>query len=113
MSEFALGLRFHVRIDGRDFGNWEKCDGLSVEYDMHDHHEGGQNMFVHRLPGRVKYQNIRLTRPIDASSSEITAWMASVALRLIPGTAEIAVLDGSGSQVASWFVAGVFPVRWS
>jgi phage tail-like protein len=113
MSEYAIGLRFHVRIDGQDFGNWEKCDGLSVEYDMHEHNEGGQNVFVHRLPGRVKYQNIKLTRPIDESSPEVTAWVASVAIRLVPGTAEIAVHDGGGQEVASWFLMGVFPVRWS
>jgi phage tail-like protein len=113
MSEYALGLRFHVRIDGQDFGNWEKCEGLSVEYDMHEHSEGGQNTFVHRIPGRVKYQNIKLTRALDGSSPDVTAWMASVALRLVPGTAEISVRDGTGDEVASWSFIGIYPVRWS
>jgi phage tail-like protein len=113
MSEFGLGLRFHVKIDGKDFGNWEKCDGLSVEYDMHEHQEGGMNLFVHRIPGRVKYQNIRLTRPLDSSSADVTAWVASVGVRLLPGTAEIAVFDGGGQEVANWMVVGVFPVRWT
>jgi phage tail-like protein len=113
MSEYGVGLRFRVRIDGQDFGNWEKCDGLSVEYELHKHSEGGQNLFVHHLPGRATYQNVRLSRPIDASSPEVTAWVASVAVRLLPGTAEIAVLDAGGGEVATWVLMGVVPVKWT
>ena len=113
MADSGLGLRFRVEIDGQDFGNWEKCDGLSVEYDIHEHSEGGENTFVHRLPGRVKYQNVKLTRPIDEHSARVTAWVASVAVRLVPGTARISVLDAGGSSVADWQLVGVFPIRWS
>ena len=67
MPEPALGLRFTVVIDGHGtLGNWTKCEGLTVEYDVHEYAEGGLNGYVHRLPGRAKYQNIKLTRPIDA-----------------------------------------------
>lgn len=113
MAETGLGLRFKVSIDGQDFGNWEKCDGLQVEYDIHELSEGGENTYVHRLPGRVKYQNIKLTRPIDEHSARVTAWVASVGIRLIPGTAHISVLDPTGTDVANWYLIGVFPVRWS
>ena len=43
MSETGLGLRFKVKIDGFDFGNWEKCDGLTVEYEVKEYSEGGEN----------------------------------------------------------------------
>jgi phage tail-like protein len=113
MSEMGLGLRFKVKIDGQDFGNWEKCDGLTVEYDVKEYSEGGENGFVHRLPGRVKYQNVKLTRPIDEHSARVTAWMASVQIRMAPGTAHISVLDTTGTDVADWYLVGVYPVRWS
>ena len=59
-------LRFRVKIDGDgDLGNWSKCDGLAVEYDVFEYKEGGENAFIHRIPGRAKYQNIKLTRPIN------------------------------------------------
>jgi phage tail-like protein len=112
MSETGLGLRFKVKIDGQDFGNWEKCDGLSVEYDVKEYSEGGENGYVHRLPGRVKYQNIKLTRPIDEHSARVTAWVASVQVRLVPGTAHISVMDTTGSDVADWYLV-VYPTRWS
>ena len=41
MAATALGLRFKVSIDGQDFGNWQKCDGLTLEYDIYDYKEGG------------------------------------------------------------------------
>ena len=113
MSEAGLGLRFTIRIDGRDFGNWQKCDGLSLEYDLYEHKEGGENGYVHRLPGRVSYPNVKLTRPIDSNSSTVSAWVASLQIRMIPSTAEISVLDPTGESVAKWVLGGVYPVRWS
>jgi len=68
----AQSVRFRVKIDGgNDLGDWSKCDGLSVEYDVFEYKEGGQNSFTHRIPGRVKYQNIKLTRPINKDSKQV------------------------------------------
>ena len=111
MSEHGLGLRFNVKIDGQDLGNWQKCEGLNFEYDVLEYREGGENGYVHHLPGRVKFQNIRLTRPVDVASSKVGMWLQS--LQMVPATAEIAVLDGTGSSVAEWHLGGVYPVRWT
>jgi phage tail-like protein len=113
MSETALGLRFAVTIDGLLLGDWTKCDGLSIEYDVTEYREGGENGFVHRLAGRAKYTNIKLTRPIDASSAEVAAWVASVSTKLIRQTAQIAVMDAAGNTVVAWNLVGVYPVRWT
>lgn len=113
MADPGLGLRFKVRIDGRDIGNWQKCDGLTFEYDIYEYEEGGENAYVHRLPGRVKYQNIKLTRPIDGDSMTVQAWLQSLQVRMVPATAQISVLDPSGETVASWYLGGVYPVRWT
>jgi phage tail-like protein len=113
MADPGLGLRFKVRIDGRDIGNWQKVDGLTLEYDMFEYAEGGENAYVHRLPGRVKYQNIKLTRPIDGDSATVHMWLQSLQLRMVPATAQISVLDPGGVTVATWSLAGVYPVRWT
>jgi phage tail-like protein len=110
----GLGLRFKVTIDGHvELGNWQKCDGLTVEYDVHEYQEGGQNGYVHRLPGRAKYQSIKLTRLVDGSSMAVAIWLASVQARIVRGTARIAVLDPAGSTVAEWNLIDVFPMRWT
>ena len=113
MSERALGLRFTVTIDGLSLGDWTKCDGLSIEYEVKDYAEGGENSFTHRLAGRAKYQNIKLTRPIDSHSSEIATWVASVATKLIRQTAQIKVMDASGATVVAWNLTGVYPTKWT
>lgn len=113
MAETALGLRFKVKIDGQDFGNWQKCDGLSIEYDVFEYKEGGENGFIHRLPGRAKFESIKLTRPIDEHTARVSLWVQSVQIMLLPGTGQISVMDATGSSVADWYLIGVYPVRWS
>lgn len=112
--EPGLTLRFRVTIDHKmSLGNWSKCDGLSVEYDIFEYKEGGENGFIHRLPGRRKYQNIKLTRPLDPQSADVAAWVSAKEGPKAGHTAEIAVLDASGKSVAAWQLSDVFPARWS
>lgn len=114
MADPGLGLRFQVSIDGQvNLGNWQRCDGLTVEYDIEEYREGGLNGYVHRLPGRAKYQNVKLTRPVDGNTMQVAAWVASVQARLAPATARISVLDPAGNTVALWNLFGVFPARWT
>jgi phage tail-like protein len=56
---------------------------------------------------------VKLTRPIDSSSSSVSAWVASLQVRMVPSTAEISVLDPTGESVANWVLGGVYPVKWS
>ena len=113
-SEPGLTLRFKVTIDHKtELGNWSKCDGLAVEYDIFEYREGGENGFIHRIPGRRKYQNIKLTRPLDRQSSEVAKWVTAPGGPDQGHTAEIAVLDAEGKTVAAWQLSDVFPARWS
>ena len=36
------------------------------------------NSFVHQLPGRIKYTNVKLTRPVNADTAKIATWFASM-----------------------------------
>jgi len=48
--EYGLVLRFKVTLDDHtELGAWTKCEGLSVEYDVQEIKEGGQNEYIHRL----------------------------------------------------------------
>jgi phage tail-like protein len=114
MPEPGLSLRFKVTIDGHtNLGTWMKCSGLSVEYELDDYRQGGNNAFLHRLPKGAKYTNLTLVRPIDQSTADVARWLASVSDRMERATAEIAVLDSHGDEVAKWSFTGVFPVKWT
>jgi phage tail-like protein len=110
----AQSLRFRVKLDGgADLGNWSKCDGLAVEYDIVEYKEGGENAFIHRIPGRAKYQNIKLTRPLNQDTKKVTAWIASLRVAVERQTAQISALDSEGKVIASWNLDGVYPVKWN
>src|SRR5438034_11844658 len=103
-------LRFRVKIDGEgDLGNWSKCDGLAVEYDVFEYKEGGENAFIHRIPGRAKYQNIKLTRPINRDTTKGSNWIAKIKIEGTRQTAEIAALDPERKPIATWNRVGAFP----
>ena len=61
----------------------------------------------------MKYQNIKLTRPIDSHSSDIATWVSSVATKLVRQTAQIKVMDASGATVVAWNLTGVYPTKWT
>ncbi|HXN01560.1 MAG TPA: phage tail protein [Candidatus Dormibacteraeota bacterium] len=107
-------VHFRVRIDGeQDLGAWSKCDGLSVEYEVKEYMEGGENAFVHKIPGRAKYQNIKLTRIVNKESVKVAVWLTSLQAMVKRQTAEIAALDGKGETIATWTLKGVYPAKWT
>jgi len=116
MPDHPIGqtMRFQVKLDGgADLGNWSKCDGLAIEYETVEYKEGGENGYVHRIPGRAKYQNIKLTRPLNQDTKKVTAWIASLRAAVQRQTAQISALDTEGKVIASWNLDGVYPVKWS
>lgn len=115
MTDLAVSYLFHVVIDGQDIGYWTELSGLSAQYVVQEYEEGGQNMFVHKLPGRIKYDNVRLKRPLDDQSKRVASWFSLVntAAAMARTTASITVFDLNLDQVASWQLVDVLPVKWT
>ena len=40
--------------------------------------EGGNNGFVWQLPTRIKYSNIKLSRPLGPDTAKVAKWFASM-----------------------------------
>ena len=108
----AITVCFSVNIHDHDLGVFTQCDGLGCEIVVEQREEGGQNGFVHQLPGRMKYTNIKLTRPITSDSSQVAKWFASMQDKVTRSTAEICAMTLDGTVVAKWELQGVIPVRW-
>src|SRR5918995_1783159 len=113
MADPATGLRFEVRIDGVELGSFTGCEGLGAEYEIFEYQEGGQNAYVHRLPGRLKYSTIRLTRPVDESSGQLAAWFSRLQQSVQRHTASITAFDAQRNQLAQWNLADLYPARWT
>ncbi len=80
---------------------------------MKSYEEGGQNNFVHQLPGRLSYENITLVRNVSEESLALAGWFASFQAAVKRSTGRITVMDVAGSEVVTWNLMGVFPVSWS
>lgn len=116
MPDFPPGqvLRFQVEIDDEhDLGTWSKCDGLSVEFELKEYQEGGVNGYTHKLPGRAKYQNIKLTRVLNKESDKVKKWLSDLKTSGNRPTAEITAMDSEGQTITSWTLQQVYPLKWT
>jgi phage tail-like protein len=112
--ETALSVCFSVKIDNEELGSFNSCDGLGCEVVIEQREEGGNNSFVWQLPTRIKYGNVKLTRPVGKDSAKLTAWLASFATGVKRHTATISARASDDNKiVASWHLDGVIPVRWT
>jgi phage tail-like protein len=108
----AISLYFTVTVNNRSLGSFVSCEGLSMSIDVKEITEGGQNGFIHKLPGRVKYTTVKLKRPLDHDSQKVADWLEEMRPPIPRNTATITAMRSDGSQVCSWTLADVIPVKW-
>jgi phage tail-like protein len=109
----AVSVCFSVTIDNDDLGYFISCEGLGVEVVLEQREEGGFNSQVWQLPTRLKYPNIKLSRPLGPETAKITRWFASMTTGVKRSTATIVAMSAEKKPVATWNLSGVVPVRWT
>jgi len=113
MTDPVVTVCFRVIVDGVDVGNFTTCAGLGCEVAVEAREEGGNNGFIYQLPGRMKFTNVKFTRPVNNDSGNIAAWMASMVGNIQRRTATIQALSPDGDIVCSWSLDRVIPVKWT
>ncbi|MBO3734431.1 phage tail protein [Glycomyces niveus] len=109
----AVAVSFVVSIDDEDLGSFNSCDGLGCEIVMEQREEGGNNGYVWQLPTRIKYSNVKLSRPLTEQSAKIADWFGSMASGIERKTATIEARTAEGKVIARWALVDVIPVKWS
>jgi len=109
----AISVCFEVSIDDDSLGVFNSCEGLGCEFVLEQREEGGNNSMVWQLPTRMKYTNVKLTRPIGADSAKLTKWFAGMVNGVKPTTMVISAKSRFDEKVAEWSLVGVIPVRWT
>lgn len=107
--------QFGVKIDGLDLGFFTGCEGLSAEFTFEEYQEGGSNGYVHKLPGRVKYANVKLTRLISKDSTKLATWISDFgkAGKAKRPSAVITMVGADAQTICTWTLKEVHPVRWT
>lgn len=79
--------------------------------------EGGENRFVHKLPGARTNSNLVLKRGMIAQASPLADWIAQAvgatfATPIVTRTLALALADADGEALIRWTFAGAWPVKW-
>jgi len=110
--------RFYVEVGSTpgqsDFqAVFSEVSGLQVEMQTTDYEEGGENNFVHKLPGRLKVSNVTLKRGL-VRSNDFLHWLMNAALvkPMDRRNVSIVLFDQAGTAVMRWNFLNAFPVKW-
>lgn len=112
--------KFVFEVQGATIGAFTEVSGLSVQIDVEELAEGGQNGYTHRLLGRMKWPNLILKRGLTDTDA-LFEWLlqcsgdglAGKGNKIVGRTGKVSVLDASGEPMRTWEFVGAKPVRWS
>ena len=101
---------FIVKIPDVDtIGYFSHCSGLELSFDVFEYQEGGNNDFVHRLPGTMRYPNLVLSRGLTEQEALLKWFMAT---RTEAERKEITLTLKTNDAERTWTFSDAFPVKW-
>ena len=111
---------FLFEVEGIEVGSFLEVSGLEVSIETEDVQEGGQNGFVHKLPGRMTWPNITLKRGITQQNA-LMDWLYSCSGEQFAGagnkierkTASLTLVEPQGDRLRAWNFVDAFPVKWT
>ncbi len=94
---------------------FQKVSGISAEIETTDIREGGENIFRHRLPNQVTYNNLVLERGmVIASALNLEFNVAMSSMRFAPSNVLVMLLNENSIPVyGGWLFQRAYPVKWS
>jgi phage tail-like protein len=105
--------RFVVTIGASlSIGEFRECTGLAAEREILEYTEGGNNDFVHKLPGRVKFPNLVLKRGIT-DQKKLLMWFWDTRSKPKLATVTVMLLHTTGKQARMWSFENAYPVKWA
>ena len=111
-TEAYPSCRFYVIIKDQAQGVFTEVSGLQVEMDVFDYQEGGNNGFVHRLPGFTKTSNLTLKRGMT-NSNDFFKWCAEIASgKFTRHNISVVMYDAAGKKLMQWDFTNAYPVKW-
>jgi phage tail-like protein len=111
---------FKVTVDGQSIGRFHQVSGLELTIDSEEIVEGGENNFVHKVPGRLRWPNVVLSRGVT-QSDVFFDWARESAGegferhddKIGRFTVAITMTNRKGDPLRTWELEGAFPVRWT
>ena len=109
-------FRFVVEINGKAVGAFTECTMPSLEWDVLEVEEGGQNRYVHSLPGRRKKATLTLKNGVALAPDMLAWYKDAMTEKWQPPDSRaitIKLMDETGTQVMSMSIERCLPVKWT
>ena len=110
---------FHFKVEFINIGNdndvrFQSVGGLSMELEVENIKEGGQNLFEHKIPGKSKFSDLTLKRGL-LLDSELIKWIKKALYdrEFKPANLNISLLNSSHEPILVWQVFNAWPRKWS
>jgi phage tail-like protein len=120
------GFMFKVEftgVDGMDSDKeqrFQEVSGLSVDIEVEEYREGGENRFSHKFPKGAKYPNLVLKRGflddsavIDWFKNAMDTFFTVVIYDFKPADILVTLMDEAGEPLAVWKVIQAYPVKYA
>lgn len=108
-----VNSRYYVQIDHVTKAVFSEVSGLQMETELFPYTEGGNNEYIHLLPGVSKVGNVTLKRGISVDN-ELFKWYLRIAQGIMDlRTVTITVYATDGKQVVRWELLRAFPCKWT
>jgi phage tail-like protein len=110
-QHLIASFNFVVRVPDIDtIGYFSACSGLEMSFDVFEYAEGGNNDFVHRLPGPLHHPNLTLSRGLTNEEALMKWFMAT---HTQAERKEITLKLTAGGVARTFTFVDAFPVRWT
>lgn len=119
-GEVPVGNRFLFEVDGVEIGTFTSVKGLQLDIEVDTYVEGGENGYVHQLPGRMTWPNIVLRRGV-VQTDALFDWVrktsgddfATNGNKLTRCTGAIVLMSSQNKRLRSYELKSAFPIRWT
>ena len=118
-SPVSFYFSVSIEADPEQNVGFQEVSGINLNMEVESISEGGENRFVHRLPGRTKYENLVLKRGVMSRDAAIAQWCRNTLEGGFGKTIEtkslmVQLLDANNSKpLMSWRFYGAYPVEWT
>ena len=105
-------IYFGLETDQVQIPYFTAISGMEMTFDAFEYQEGGNNGFVHRLPGAVRHPNVSLSRSLTTDKT-LFQWVQDTQKAAKTCNLSITMFDSGGEQLFKWVFSDAFPIRWS
>jgi phage tail-like protein len=119
MPNYYPPVSFHFRVEVIGLSNandvrFTEVGGLAFEVTTEEVAEGGENRFMQKYPGRVKYPELVLKRGLLVKS-KVFDWIRDSIARdqIEPKNVDVQLLNESHEPLVTWHVVNAFPTKWA